>query len=73
MAKYKKFELDEGWYNVRELSKGEFVKRGPGASKIYIVGNYDRQAKAYELDHADDISKQSLVRGSTKVWAGFNY
>jgi hypothetical protein len=71
--KYKKFELYEGWYRVDELSKGELVKRSPAAKKVYIVGNYDRQAKAYELDHYDDISMQSLVRGSTKVYAGFTY
>jgi hypothetical protein len=71
--KYKKFELQEGWYRIDELMKGEIVKRGPGSKKMYIVGNYDRQVKAYEMDHADDISIQSLVRGSTKVWAGFEY
>jgi len=74
MAKKKKlFELEEGWYSIKDLRKGEFVTRGPGARKVYRVGNYDRRAKAYEMDHVDDISMQSLVRGSTKVWAGFTY
>ena len=65
--------IHEGWYRVDEISKGEFVKRGPGATKIYRRGDYIREAKAYALNHEDDISKWSLVRGSTKVWAGFYY
>lgn len=76
MKKYKstkKFELPEGWYRIDELQKGEYVKRGPSGSKVYIVGIYDRQAKAYEMHHVDNISMMSLVRGSTKVWAGFEY
>lgn len=72
--KYKKDSIVyEGWYKVEELPKGEFVKRGPGGTKIYRVGQYVREAKAYALDHEDDISKWSLVRGSTRVWAGFTY
>lgn len=63
----------EGWYRVDELPKGEFVKRGPGSKKIYKRGDYIREAKAYALNHEDDISKWSLIRGSTKVWAGFTY
>lgn len=69
----KKEAIHEGWYSIKDLRKGEFVTRGPGAKKVYRVGKYDRQAKAYEMDHVDDISMQSLVRGSTKVWAGFTY
>jgi len=74
MAKKEEYiETHEGWYSIKELPKGTFVKRSEFAKKIYIVGNYDRMAKAYEMDHVDDISMQSLVRGSTKVWAGFTY
>lgn len=63
----------EGWYSVKSLPKGELVKRSPTAKKVYVKGNYDRMAKAYELDDYDDISRQALVRGTTKVWAGFTY
>lgn len=71
MAKYKKFKIEQGWYRVKELSKGEFVKKSPYGKKIYIVGNYNRLEKMYEMNHADDISMQSLVNGNKKVWAGF--
>lgn len=73
MKKHRKFQLEEGWYSIQELPKGEFIKRGPYTKKVYRVGKYDRHAKAYEMDHMDDISMQSLVRGNTKVWAGFTY
>lgn len=73
MLKRRKFITSEGWYCIDEIPKGEFVKRGPKAEKVYIKGNYDRQAKMYEMNHMDDVSLQSLVIGSTKVWAGFTY
>jgi hypothetical protein len=66
-------ERHEGWYRVDKLLKGEFVKRSQFGKKVYRRGEYIREAKAYALDHEDDISKWSLVRGSTKVWAGFVY
>ena len=72
MAK-RKFELYEGWYRVDALPVGELVKRSPASKKVYVRKNYDRLAKAYELDDYDDISRQILVRGSTKVWAGFTF
>ena len=63
----------EGWYAVKDLPKGEFVKRSQFGKKIYRRGEYIREAKAFALHHEDDISRWSLVRGSTKVWAGFRY
>jgi hypothetical protein len=73
MAKHKRFVTREGWYRVDTLPLNELVKRGPTAIKIYKLVGYDRQVKAYMLDHIDDISRQSYIRGSTQVWAGFEY
>lgn len=65
--------IREGWYAVRELPKGEFVKKTPGAKKVYRKGAYDRASRKYELDDMSDISSYALVKAGALVWAGFDY
>jgi hypothetical protein len=73
MSRYKKFEMPEGWYALRELPKGEFVKKTPGSRKVYRKGVYDKATRQYELDDMDDISNYVLVKPGALVWAGFTY
>lgn len=73
MAKHKLFQMEEGWYALRELPKGEFVKRSKTAKKVYRKGNYDKSTRCYELDDIDDISSYVLVKAGALVWAGFTY
>lgn len=71
--KYKKFEMEEGYYRLDELPKGEFIKRKAAAHRVYIKGEYDRGSKRYYVTDAEDINNYMLVAGSTKVFAGFSY
>lgn len=66
-------ELNEGWYRLKDLPKGEFIKKTPGSKKVYRKGKYDRTYKVFRLDDMDDISRDVLVKGSAEVWAGFSY
>jgi hypothetical protein len=71
MSKYKKFEMEEGYYKLKDLPKGEMIRKSPTSSKVYIKGDYDRGAKAFWLDDYSDISRGVLVKGNVKVYAGF--
>lgn len=66
-------ELYEGWYRLKDLRKGEFVKKTPGSKKVYRKGEYDRTYKAFRLNDQDDINRDVLVKGNAEVWVGFTY
>lgn len=63
----------EAQYMVRDLPRGEYVKRKQGAKKVYIRGDYDSGSKRYSLLDVEDIGREIWVRGDTHVWAGFTY
>jgi hypothetical protein len=63
----------EGWYRLKDLPKGEFIKKTPGSKKVYRKGDYDRSSKRFQLDDYNDISNAVYVKGSAEVWAGFSY
>lgn len=65
--------IREGWYAVRELPKGELVKKTPGSKKVYRKGAYDRASRKYEFDDMSDISSYVLIKAGAVVWAGFIY
>lgn len=56
-----------------ETLKGEYVKRKPDATKVYMVAGYDRSMKRWQLDDASDISRCIYVRKGTVLFAGFTY
>ena len=74
MAKRKnKYVIREGWYRLKDLPKGEFVKKTPGSKKVYVKGNYDSSSRRFLLDDYNDIDSGVYVKGSAEVWAGFEY
>jgi len=58
---------------VDVLKLGEFIRRTPNAKKTYQRGPYDRTTKDYALYDCDDISREIRVKGSARVWIGFDY
>ena len=58
---------------VKQLPKGEFLKRKKEHSKVYSRGDYDRSYKKYRINDCDDISRDLLVDGDKLVWIGFDY
>lgn len=58
---------------LKNVKRGEFIRRKRDSGKTYIRGEYDREFKRYVCDDTSDISKSMLLRGSTIVFVGFTY
>lgn len=58
---------------IKTLKNGEYIKRKADAQKVYIRGEYCREAKAYACRDAEDINREILIKGSTPVFFGFTY
>tara|TARA_Y100000114_G_C11678900_1_gene287614 strand:- start:169 stop:360 length:192 start_codon:yes stop_codon:yes gene_type:complete len=58
---------------LKNVPRGEFLKRKPEHKKVYTRGEYDRSFKKYRIDDWDDISRDMLVDGDTLVWVGFTF
>ena len=58
---------------IRAVSKGEYVKRKPEASKVYKRGDYCKASKKFELIDCDDINRVVYDKGETLVFIGFTY
>ena len=64
----------EGLYPIRDIKKGEFVKKKADAKKVFIVGDYCRTEKKWELVSADDVyGGYQYLAGDKLVFAGFEY
>jgi hypothetical protein len=63
----------EGWYELRNIPPGSFIKRKPTSKKVYIRGEYDKGSKTYSVWEYEDMNNEIFLKGSTKVYAGFIY
>ena len=58
---------------LKDVPRGEFVRRKLDAKKTYMRGDYDRSSRTYSLDDWDDISRAIYLKGSALVWVGFEF
>ena len=58
---------------LKDVKRGEYIKRKPDTNKVFTKGEYDREFKKYRCDDQDDISRDILLRGNTTVYVGFTY
>lgn len=58
---------------LKDLPKGEFFKRNPTSKKVYVRGPFDRSVRKYCCDDWYDISRCIALRGSTIVYADFEF
>ena len=58
---------------LRDVPRGEFLRRKLDAKKTYTRGEYDRSYKRYRCDDWDDISRDIMLKGSQLVWVGFKF
>ena len=58
---------------LKDVKKGDFVKRKIDSNKIFIRGDYCRFEKRYELIDVDDVNRFVYLKGSTAVFIGFDY
>lgn len=66
-------DLNNGIVSLKNVKKGEFVKRKPDSKKVYIKGDYDHASKTFSLIDADDMNREIFLKGSTVVHIGFTY
>ena len=58
---------------LKDVKKGEFIKRKPDAKKVFTKGEFCRLDKKYSCDDWDDISRCIMLKGSTIVYIGFDF
>lgn len=58
---------------LRNVTKGDYVKRKADAKSIYIKGDYDKTSKTFELRDVEDINRCIYVKADKPVVVGFTY
>ena len=58
---------------LKDVRRGEFLRRKLDSKKTYTRGEYDRSYKRYRCDDWDDISRDIMLKGSQLVWVGFEF
>ena len=58
---------------LKDVKKGEFIRRKADAKKTFTKGDYLRSEKRFECNDWDDISRAVYLKGTTKVFIGFTF
>lgn len=58
---------------LRNVTKGDYVKRKLDSKAIYIKSDYDRTTKSFCLVDVEDISRCIYVKADKPVVVGFTY
>lgn len=58
---------------IKNLKKGEFIKRTETAQRVYIKGDYDRATKTYSCIAYDDINQEIFIKADKVVFYGFTF
>jgi len=58
---------------LKNVKRGEFLKRKIDANKVYVRGEYDRHYKKFRCDDWDDISRDMLIDGEKIVFVDFTF
>lgn len=58
---------------IKNLKKGEFIKRTETAQRVYIKGDYDRATKSFSCIAYDDINQEIFIKANKEVFYGFTF
>ena len=58
---------------LKDLKKGEFLKRTPEAAEVYVKDYYDRATKSFCCYAYSDINKWVFIKANKKVYVGFTF
>jgi len=58
---------------LKDVPRGEFVKRKPEAKAVFTRGEYNKSAKKYTLEDEWDICRCVYLKGTTLVYIDFDY
>lgn len=62
---------------IKDLKKGEYFTRkcieNPRDSQVWVRGDYDRSARAYECSRFDDFCHTTMIKGGAEVFTDFTF
>jgi len=58
---------------ISQVKNGEYIKRKPESSKVYIRGAYCKISKAYSCVNFDDINNEIFIKSNTMVFVNFTF
>lgn len=58
---------------LRDVEKGDYVKRKLGANKVYVKGDYDKATKRFSLIDCNDMNREIFVKADKVVYVDFTY
>jgi hypothetical protein len=58
---------------LRNVARGEYVRRKPDSRTTYVRGEYDRATKRFELIDTEDMNRVVYLKPNTPVFIGFTY
>lgn len=58
---------------IKDLKKGEFIKRKADSNKVYIKGDYDRATKSFSCVEYEDINHEIFIKADKIVFYGFTF
>ena len=72
MAKVNSGYVEE-MVTIRSTGQGEFIRRKPGAKKVYIRGHYVRELRAFSCSDTEDMNREIFIKAGALVQVGFTY
>ena len=58
---------------IKNLKKGDLIKRTETAQRVYIKGDYDRASKSFSCIAYDDINQEIFIKANKVVFYGFTF
>lgn len=58
---------------IKNVAKGDYIKRKADSKIVYIRGDYDRSSKSYECYAFEDINKIIYIKANKPVFVGFDF
>ena len=58
---------------LKDVKKGDFIRKTMTAKKTFTKGAYDRSYKKFECNDWDDISNSCLISGDKIVYIDFDF
>ena len=56
---------------IKQVKKGDFIKRKSDSLKVYIKGDYDRSLKGFWITDYFDISHSMILKSNKIVFNDF--
>jgi hypothetical protein len=58
---------------IKQVAKGDYIKRKADSKVIYIKGDYDRATRSFSCIDVNDICREIFIKADKTVISGFTY